>query len=123
MPPQLPADHPSKSGSFSERAAGYVWGHPLLRGALFLTLANHAAALALALFHALAAAMAGLLGLLSLLTWFFAVILPLMNREVRTNVGAAPRGYWSEVVETFGRLVLSAQTLSYSALLVYAACC
>ena len=119
MAPQLPVEDPSRSESFTQRTAGYVWQNPLLRGALILTLVNHAAALLLILGGALSAAMAGLLGLLSLLTWFFAVVLPLMNREVKTSAGLEPVGYWSELVEMFGRVVLTAQTLFYTAILIY----
>jgi len=121
MPSQLPADDPSRGGSFAERTASYVWSYPLLRGALFLTVANHAAALILVLFRRLSPAMAGVVAFLSVLTWFFAVILPLMNREVRANIGGAPGGYWPQLVERFGRVVLSAQTLFHSVLLVYVA--
>ena len=60
------------------------------------------------------------LALLSVLTWFFAVVLPMMNREVRVSVGADDSTYWGELVEMFGRVVLVAQTGLYSALLVYA---
>lgn len=120
MTPQLPVEDPSRSGSFGDRTAAYVWGHPLLRAALIVTLANHVAAIVLVVAGWLSAAMAGLLGLLSVLTWFFAVVLPLMNREVRSNAGVAQETYWSELVEMFGRVVLSAQTLFYTALLGYA---
>ncbi|MHC4957103.1 MAG: hypothetical protein ACYTGN_01920 [Planctomycetota bacterium] len=120
MAPHFPAEDPSCSGSFAERTAAYVWGHVLLRWMLVLTLVNQVAALVIIAVGALSPAMAGLLVLLSVLTWFFAVVLPLMNREVRTNLGAPRHSYFSEVVEVFGRVVLFAQTTGCTALLIYA---
>jgi hypothetical protein len=87
---------------------------------LGLTLVNHLMALVFIVLRALSPAMAGLLVLLSMLTWFFAVVLPLMNRDVRTNLGAPTHSYFSELVEMFGRVVLLAQTAGCTALLIYA---
>ena len=103
-----------------DRATSYVRAHPALRWTLIVTLVNHAAAIAMVIAEQLSPAMAGLLALLSVLTWFFAVVLPMMNREVRVSVGADDSTYWGELVEMFGRVVLVAQTGLYSALLVYA---
>lgn len=120
MSPQFPVDDPSRSGSLVERATSYVWRNTILRWTLVVTLINHAAAVVMAIAQSISATMAGFLGLLSVLTWFFAIALPMMNREVRVNVGAAPESYWSDLVEMFGRVVLVAQTAGYSALLIYA---
>ncbi len=119
MPPS-PVEEPSHRGSVVDRSTSYVWGHPALRVALIVTFVDHVVAIVMAIAGPLSPAMAGLLALLSVLTWFFAVVLPMMNREVRASVGADSASYWGELVEMFGRVVLVAQTALYSTLLVYA---
>lgn len=120
MPPHLRVEEPAPRGSVVDRSTSYVWGHPALRGALIVTFVDHAGAILMTIMGLISAAMAGLLALFSVLTWFFAVLLPMMNREVRAKVGADSSSYWGELVEMFGRVVLVAQTGLYSALLVYA---
>jgi len=107
--------------SIVERTSAYVRGNPLLRALLFLTLADYAGSAALAALGLLNWQMAGFLVLLSMLTWFFAVLMPQMTRSVRENLGATPHSYWGGVVEKFARIVLFAQIGLYTALLVYIA--
>lgn len=109
------------SDSLVDRTTEYVRGHPLLRVLFGLTLANYAATALLAAGARLNWQFAGYLVLLSVLTWFFAVGIPMMNRANRESLGADPIGYWGGIVEVFARVVLCAQTGLYSALLVYAA--
>ncbi len=116
----LPVQDPTDHGSLADQTAAYVRGHPLLRMVLALTVVNHIAAILLALSGALQTEIAGLLVLLSVMTWFFGVGLPVLNREVRHRIGAPRESYWGQVVETFARVVLCAQTGLYSAaLLIY----
>ena len=119
MSPFIPVEDPSERGSLVDRTVTYVRSSQLLRIVLTVTLVNHAAAVALVLTSRMVIEFAGLLVLLSILTWFFAVALPVMNREVRTYMGAEATGYWGEVVEMFARVVLGAQTAAYTALLAY----
>ena len=112
--PQLPA-------SIADRTAAYVRANPLLRALLLLTLIDYAGSATLSACGLLNWKMAGFLVLLSLLTWFFAVIMPILNRSVRENLGASPHSYWGGVVEKFARVVLCAQTGLYTALLIYIA--
>lgn len=109
------------SGSLVDRTSAYVRSHPLLRALLGLTLANYAASALMAARDLLTWQFAGYLVLLSLLTWFFGVGLPMMNRGIREHLGADPVGYWGGVVEIFARVVLCAQTGLHTALLVYQA--
>lgn len=120
MTPFLPVEDPSDRGSLAERTFAYVRANPLLRIMLVVTVVNHAGAVALLLLGFLGAEIAGLLIMLSVLTWFFAVALPVMNREVRLRLQGEATGYWSEVVEMFARVVLCAQTGLYTALLIMA---
>jgi hypothetical protein len=91
----------------------------VLRIALVLTVVDHLAVLVLLAVGKLTPQSAGMLVLFSVLGWFFAVALPVMNREVRLRLGA-PVGYWGEVVEMFARVVLCALTGLYTALLLLA---
>lgn len=104
-----------------DRTSAYVRSNPLLRALLALTLADFAGSAILAALGKLMWSMAGLLVLLSGLTWFFGVILPIMNRTVRESLGATPESYWGSVVEKFARIVLCAQTGMYTAILVFIA--
>lgn len=121
MSPFLPVEDPSDRGSLADRTLAYVRQNPLLRITFVLTMADHAAVLVLLAVGRLKPQPAGLLVLLSVLGWFFAVALPVMNREVRHRLGVDPVGYWGEVVEMFARVVLCALTGLYTALLVLAA--
>jgi len=116
---QVPVQDPTDQGSLADQTAAYVRGHPLLRLVLALTVVNHIAAMVLALFRVLQTEVAGLLALLSVLTWFFGVGLPVLNREVRHRMGAGRDSYWGGVTERFARVVLCAQTGLYSAALVF----
>ena len=107
--------------SLAERTASYVRANPLLRALLMLTLVDYVGSAVLAAVGLLNWQMAGFLVLLSMLTWFFAVIMPLLTRSVRENLGASSRSYWGSVVERFARIVLCAQTGLYTALLSYIA--
>jgi len=113
-------DDPSDRGSLVDRTVAYVRGSIVLRTLLAATAFNHVAAILMVVADRLAGEMAGLLALLSVLAWFFAVLLPVMNREVRIRLGRAGASYWGEVVEMFATVLLCAQTLLYTAILVYA---
>ena len=109
------------SESLVDRTTQYVRGHPLLKALFALTVANYAASALLALRAQLNWQAASYLVLLSVLTWFFAVGIPMMNRANRESMGAPAVGYWGGVVEIFARVVLCAQTGTYTALLVFVA--
>jgi hypothetical protein len=118
--PFLPVEDPSDRGSLADRTLAYVRENPVLRITLVLTMVDHAGALVLLALGLLTPQSTGLLVLLNVLGWFFAVALPVMNREVRVRMGAEPVGYWGEVVEIFARVVLCALTGLYSAALLLA---
>lgn len=117
MAPYLPVEDRSESGSFVDRTVAYVRGSLVLRINLVATVAAHIAALLLVATDRMRGDVAGLLALLSLLTWFFAVCLPMMNREVRVRMGGSALSYWGEVVEMFGVVALCASTALYAAVL------
>jgi len=117
MNPQIPLEDPSPGDSLSQRTAVYIRRSVLLQGVLALTACDHIAALLMVALGTMQAFVAGFLVLLSLLTWFFAVILPVINREVRAHAGVG-QTYLAELVETFGRVVLFAQTGFYTYLLI-----
>ena len=110
-----------QSTSLVERTSEYVRSNPLLRALIALTVVDFGGSAILAVLGKLAWSWAGMLVLLSLLTWFFAVMMPIMNRTVRESLGAPPESYWGGIVETFARVVLCAQTGIYTAILVYVA--
>ena len=109
------------SATFVDRTKEYVRTNILLRGLALLTGLNILGGAFLAFVGTLRWDMVGFLLLLSLLTWFFAVAVPVMNRAVREQAGADPRSYWGTVVERFARVVLCAQTGMHAAILIYAA--
>ena len=117
MNPQIPLDDPSANPSLSQRTALYIRASVLLQGVLVLTACNHVAVLVLLVLGITSPSMAGFLVLLSLLTWFFAVVLPVINRAVRAHAGVGQTEL-GDLVERFGRLVLFAQTGFYTYLLV-----
>ncbi|MDH3590406.1 MAG: hypothetical protein OER88_00905, partial [Planctomycetota bacterium] len=102
-------------------SVAYVRSSVLLRWILVITVVDHVAAIAMVSFGLLHAKMAGYLALLSVLSWFFAVVLPMMNRTLRTHAGQDATGYWGELMEGFFRVVLAAQTGLYAAFLIQAA--
>jgi hypothetical protein len=121
MTPHIPAEGPSDRGSLVDQTVAYVRSNLLLRIAMIVTAIDYLAAIVLVLLGKMDGEMAGLLALFSILSWFFAVCLPVMNRELRVQMGGARSFYWSEVVEMFFRVVLFVVTGFYTALLAYAA--
>jgi hypothetical protein len=114
----LPVEDPYDHGSLADRSREYVRASLALRIALVATAANHLAAIVLVLIGRVSVEMAGVFALFSVLAWFFAVCLPVMNRTVRERLGGQETGYWSELVEMFGRVVLCLQTGLYSAAVI-----
>jgi len=102
-----------------DRITAYVFHRRSLRVSLVLSLIDHLVAVVAVIAGWADIATAGLLVLLNLLTWFFAVALPVMNREVRAGLGADARTYWSEIVERFAQVVLLGETLLYSLALAW----
>jgi len=117
MNPHLPIEDPSERDSLVEQTTGYVRQSKLLRVLLVLTLADYAMAVLAVFLGRLGLEMAGFLVLLSMLAWFFAVGMPVMNREIDLRAGIRNR-YWREVAEMFCRVVLCAFTAIFTALLV-----
>lgn len=115
----LPVEDPYDHGSLAERSRHYVRASVALRFALLFTAVNHVAAVVLVVVGRVSPEVAGVFALFSVLAWFFAVCMPVMNRTVRTRLGAPETGYWSEVVEMFGRVVLCLQTALYTAAVMY----
>jgi len=118
---QIPVEDPSRRESLSERTATYVRQNVVLRVLLAITVVDHLAAIALVLAGRLPPGVAGTLALISVMTWFFAVPLPLMNRAIRDRAGVSARSHLGDLVERFGRVVLFAITGCYTYLLVMAA--
>lgn len=116
---QLPVEDPYDRGSLVDRSLHYVRASPALRIALYVTAIDHVAAIALVLLRRVAPEAAGVFALFSVLAWFFAVCLPVMNRTVRVRLGAPENSYWGEVTEMFGRVVLCVQTALYTAVIVF----
>jgi hypothetical protein len=121
MTPHLPVEGPSDDGSLVDQTVAYVRGNPLLRIAMIVTAIDYLAAIVLVLTGKMTGEMAGLLALFSILSWFFAVCLPVMHRELRVQLGGARSFYWSEVVEMCFRVLLIVVTALYTAVLAYAA--
>jgi hypothetical protein len=113
--PHLPVEDPYDRGSLVERSRHYVRASPALRIALIVTAVDHVAAIALVAIGRVSPEVVGVFALFSVLAWFFAVCIPVMNRTVRTRFGVSATGYWGEVVEMFGRVVLCFQTALYTA--------
>ncbi len=103
------------------RTALYVRRRWALRWALILTCINHGLAIVLISLRQLTLQLGGFLAMLSVLTWFFGVALPVMNREVRIQLGGERTSYWSDVVERFALVVVCLQTLLYTVALCWAA--
>jgi hypothetical protein len=121
MTPHIQAEGPSDRGSLVDQTVAYVRGNPLLRVAMVVTAIDYLAAVVLVLTGRMAGELAGLVALLSILSWFFAVCLPVMHRELRVQMGGARSSYWIEVAEMFFRVMLFVVTGFYSALLAFAA--
>ncbi len=117
----LPVEDPYDRGSLADRSRQYVRASPALRIALLLTAIDHIAAIVLVLAGRVAPEVAGVFALFSVLAWFFAVCMPVMTRTVRGRLGATETGYWGEVVEMSGRVVLCFLTVLYTAAVVYVA--
>lgn len=117
----LPVEDPYDRGSLVDRSRQYVRASMALRIALLVTAVDHVAALVLVAAGRVSPEVAGVFALFSVLAWFFAVCMPVMNRTVRVRLGAPETGYWGEVVEMFGVVVLCVQTGLYTAAVVYGA--
>jgi len=122
MAPHLPVEDPYDRG-LMDRSLSYVRSNPALRIAMWITALDHVALVALVIdgrriHHP---ETAGVFALFSVLAWFFAVCMPVMNRTLRARLGAPETGYWSEVVEMFGCVVLCVQTALYTGVVAYAA--
>lgn len=121
MTPHIPVEGPSDRGSLVDQTVAYVRGNLLLRVALLVTAIDYVAAAVLVLTGKMGGELAGMLALFSILSWFFAVCLPVMNRELRVQLGGTRFSYWSEVLEMFFRVLLFVVTGFHTALLAYAA--
>ncbi len=119
--PHLPVEDPYDHGSLVDRSRQYVRASLPLRIALIVTAVDHIAAIVLVAINRVSPEAAGVFALFSVLTWYFAVCVPVMNRTVRSRLGARETGYWGEVVEMFARVVLCFQTVLYTAAVVYVA--
>ncbi|MFI5401785.1 MAG: hypothetical protein ACHQ1G_02535 [Planctomycetota bacterium] len=116
--PHLPVEDPFDHGSLVDRSRQYVRASPALRIALVVNAVDHIAALVLVAINRVSPEVAGVFALFSVLTWYFAVCVPVMNRTVRSRLGAQETGYWGEVVEMAGRVVICFQTVLYTAAVV-----
>jgi hypothetical protein len=122
MAPHLPVEDPYDRGSLVDRSLSYVRASPALRIALWATVVDHVAAILLVVIGRIQhPEVAGVFALFSVLAWFFAVCMPVMNRTLRGSLGAPETGYWGEVVEMFGRVVLCVQTVLYTGIVAFAA--
>ena len=113
--PHLPVEDPYDQGSLVEQSRLYVRASLALRIALIVTAIDHVAAILLVVLGRVPVEVAGVFALFSVLAWFFAVCMPVMNRAVRRRLGAPETGYWGEVSEMFGRVVLCVATALYTA--------
>ncbi len=116
--PHLPLEDPSDQRSLVEQSVDYVRSNRLLRMTLAVTALDHVVAIGLVVAGRLAGDIAGALALMSVLSWFFAVCMPVMTREVRAQFGARRSHYWGELTAMFARVLLGAVTLVYTAALV-----
>ncbi|MCK6458357.1 MAG: hypothetical protein L6Q95_00505 [Planctomycetes bacterium] len=122
MAPHLPVEDPYDGGSLMDRSLSYVRSSKALRIALWVTAIDHAAVLALVIAGRIERPeAAGVFALFSVLAWFFAVCMPVMNRTLRARFGEPETGYWSELVEMFGCVVLCVQTAFYTGIVAWAA--
>lgn len=118
MTPHLPLEDPSDRSSLVDRTAAYVRSSRLLRLLLIVTVLDHVAAIVLVLLGGISGFVAGLFALFSVLTWFFGVLVPVMNREVRLRFGVEAASYWGDVTEMFANVVLCLTTGMYTAMVV-----
>ena len=121
MSPQGPVEDPSQRASLLDQVAIQIRISLLLRVLLVVTLGNCGGAVVLALTGHLSSRLAGTVLLLMGLSWFFAVGLPLMNREVRFHLSGTRGGYWTDLFEIFFRVILAATTFLCTVMLIYAA--
>ena len=115
-----PIEDPSESGSLLDRTFEQVRQNPFLRVLLVLTLIDDAAAVLLAFLMPgeMQPVIAGSMILMSTLAWVFAVGLPTMSRELRGQARTVRWAYLSVLVEMFGRVVLCAVVVIFTAALV-----
>ncbi len=121
MAPHLPIEDPSERGSLADRTVAYVRAHPLLRILLVVTVIDYVLAILLVVTGRMDGQIAGIVALFSVLSWFFAVCIPVMNRELRLRLSGSPSSYWTEVADMFWRVLLCAVTGLYTVLLIRAA--
>ncbi len=107
-----------RNASLLERATDYVRSNWYLKTAFYTTLADYAGALLLAASGAVPLGWAGLLILLSLFTWYFAVGMPLMSRTIHSRSTSERIRYWADVVERFGLIVVCAHSVLFAGMLV-----
>ncbi len=115
--PHAPINDPSRGDNLADRSVAYVRSSRLLRVCLGFTVVDHLVAVGLVVAGEMPISLAGFLGLMSVLSWFFAVCLPLMNRSLRTHIGRPRRTEWTEALELFFRVILALQTGLYTLLL------
>lgn len=121
MTPHLPVEDPSQGTSLLDMAVGQVRQSLLLRVLLTATAIDSLGIIVLAFAHRIHFSLAGAMILFTCLAWFFAVGMPLMNREIRFQLEGRRAGYLTELLEMFFRVVLAATTLLFTAMVVYAA--
>jgi len=107
--------------SLADRTLAYVRANMLLRILVLITAVDHVLAILLVVTGRLHGEVVGALVLFSMLSWFFAVLLPVMNRELAARSGATSALYWGDLVAVFFRIMLSVVTLLYTVVLVRAA--
>lgn len=118
MTPHLPIEDPSDRSSLVDRTTAYVWASRLLRVLFILTVIDHVAALLLVAAGAMAGFVAGLVAFFSVLAWFFGVLMPVMNREVRIRFGVEGQSHWGDVTEMFCQVALCLVTGVHTVVIV-----
>ena len=118
MSRQIPIEDPSDRGSLVDQTVAYVRGNAILRVLLVATVVDHVVTILMVVANRIPGELAGMLALLSVLAWFFAVCMPVMNRAVRHRLGGTEVGYWGEVAEMFATVALGAVAVLYTATLV-----
>jgi len=117
MTDRLPMRDPSSGSSLADRTLAYVRANLLLRTLVLVTAADHLLAILLVVTGRLHGEVAGVLVLFSVLSWFFAVLLPVMNRELAARSGAPSALHWGDRAAVFFRFLLCVVTLFYTAVL------
>jgi len=118
MTPSPPVPDPSPGLTFLRQATDYVRASRFLVAAFYVTLADYAGALLLAAQGSVPLGWSGLLILLSLFTWYFAVGMAVIGRAVRARSPSDRLRRWADVAERFGRVVVCAHALLFAGMLV-----